>query len=336
MLNIRPHLLVKFRRILSSTRPLVVLITIGFSILLILLYLYSHRHYQEEHLPRKSVLLPNGTKIFIDGDDKSHANLDHWHDKIKERIKDSANFGFIHAFIASISVIVVSELGDKTFFIAAIMAMRHSRLIIYTGAMGALGTMTILSALLGNIVTKFVPRLYTYYISSVLFAGFGVKMLRDGYLMSPDEGTEEYEEVQQEVEKAESTDDLELGGGTAANSSSQSQQRSQSVSKQKNTLSKLTILLRRYVSPIFIQAFIMTFLAEWGDRSQITTIVLAASENLFGVIVGGTLGHGLCTGLAVLGGRFVAQRISPKTVTLIGGIVFLCFALSAFFIRPES
>ena len=246
---------------MSSTRPLVVLITIGFSTLLILLYLYSHRHYQEEHLPRKSVLLPNGTKIFIGGDDKSHADFDHWHDKIKERIKDSANFGFIHAFIASISVIVVSELGDKTFFIAAIMAMRHSRLIIYTGAMGALGTMTILSALLGNIVTKFVPRLYTYYISSVLFAGFGVKMLRDGYLMSPDEGTEEYEEVQQEVEKAETTDDLELGGGTATNSSSQSQQRLQSVSKQKNTLSKLTILLRRYVSPIFIQAFIMTFLA---------------------------------------------------------------------------
>ena len=86
-------------------------------------------------------------------------------------------------------------------------------------------------------------------------------MLRDGYLMSPDEGTEEYEEVQQEVEKAETTDDLELGGGTATNSSSQSQQRLQSVSKQKNTLSKLTILLRRYVSPIFIQAFIMTFLA---------------------------------------------------------------------------
>jgi putative Ca2+/H+ antiporter (TMEM165/GDT1 family) len=55
-----------------------------------------------------------------------------------------------------------------------------------------------------------------------------------------------------------------------------------------------------------------------------------------GVIVGGTIGHGLCTGLAVIGGRFVAQRISPKTVTLIGGIVFICFAFSAFFIRPDT
>ena len=47
------------------------------------------------------------------------------------------------------------------------------------------------------------------------------------------------------------------------------------------------------------------------------------------MIVGGTIGHGLCTGVAVLGGRFIAQLISPKTVTLVGGVVFLCFALSS-------
>jgi putative Ca2+/H+ antiporter (TMEM165/GDT1 family) len=190
---------------------------------------------------------------------------DHWHDKIKETLKDSANFGFIHAFIASISVIVVSELGDKTFFIAAIMAMRYSRLIIYAGAMSALATMTILSALLGNIVTKFIPRIYTYYLSSLLFACFGIKMLRDGSLMSPDEGTDEYEEVQHEVEKAEAADDLELGGGGRTinnlSTTNQQEQRSQSISKQRSTLTKFTSILRRYVSPIFVQAFIMTFLA---------------------------------------------------------------------------
>lgn len=56
-----------------------------------------------------------------------------------------ANLGFIHAFVASISVIIVSELGDKTFFIAAIMAMRYNRLTVLTGAMLALGIMTCLS-----------------------------------------------------------------------------------------------------------------------------------------------------------------------------------------------
>lgn len=55
------------------------------------------------------------------------------------------SLGFVHAFIASISVIIVSELGDKTFFIAAIMAMRHSRITVFTGAISALALMTVLS-----------------------------------------------------------------------------------------------------------------------------------------------------------------------------------------------
>lgn len=56
-----------------------------------------------------------------------------------------SDLGFTHAFIAALSVIIVSELGDKTFFIAAIMAMRHSRLVVFAGAILALIVMTILS-----------------------------------------------------------------------------------------------------------------------------------------------------------------------------------------------
>jgi putative Ca2+/H+ antiporter (TMEM165/GDT1 family) len=44
---------------------------------------------------------------------------------------------------------------------------------------------------------------------------------------------------------------------------------------------------------------------------------LAAREDVYGVCVGGILGHALCTGLAVLGGRIIATRISVRTVTLV-------------------
>lgn len=40
---------------------------------------------------------------------------------------------------------------------------------------------------------------------------------------------------------------------------------------------------------------------------------LAAREDVYGVIVGGVLGHSICTGLAVIGGRMIAQRISVRT-----------------------
>jgi putative Ca2+/H+ antiporter (TMEM165/GDT1 family) len=62
------------------------------------------------------------------------------------------NFGFIHALVASFSVILVSEIGDKTFFIAAIMAMRHPRMTVFAGAITALALMTILSGKRSHVV----------------------------------------------------------------------------------------------------------------------------------------------------------------------------------------
>lgn len=101
-------------------------------------------------------------------------------------------------------------------------------------------------------------------------------------------------------------------------------------------------LIVRFVSKIFIEAFTLTFLAEWGDRSQLTTIILAAREvrmlaiskrfsnvklpffqNVAGVTLGGTLGHAMCTGIAVLGGRIIAQRISVRTGMSFASIVWV-------------
>jgi putative Ca2+/H+ antiporter (TMEM165/GDT1 family) len=81
---------------------------------------------------------------------------------------------------------------------------------------------------------------------------------------------------------------------------------------------------------ILTQALTMTFLAEWGDRSQIATIALAASKNTYGVVLGGLLGHALCTGLAVIGGRMLAAKISERTVSIVGGLGFFAFAIHSF------
>lgn len=234
-------------------------------------------------------------------------------------VAPTGQIGFFHAFVSSFSVIIVSEIGDKTFFIAAIMAMKHPRIIVFSGAMSALGFMTVLSVVFGWIATV-IPRVYTYYVSTALFAIFGLKMLREGYKMSPNEGQEELEEVQMDLRKREdelereSLTDVENAGGVSSRKSK-----------------SLFIVTSR----IFMQAFTMTFLAEWGDRSQLATIILAAREDVYGVTIGGIIGHSICTGIAVIGGRFIAQKISARTVTIIGGVVFLIFAISALFMDPN-
>ena len=82
---------------------------------------------------------------------------------------------------------------------------------------------------------------------------------------------------------------------------------------------------------VFAEAFAVTFLAEWGDRSQIATVGLAAQSDVAGVTLGGALGHAVCTGVAVIGGRQLADRAAnaERVVTGIGGCLFLLFGVHA-------
>ena len=86
---------------------------------------------------------------------------------------------------------------------------------------------------------------------------------------------------------------------------------------------------------VFIKCFSMTFLAEWGDRSQLATIVLPGLNNVWGVILGGCAGHTVCTGGAVLVGMIVSKFISARAITFIGALVFIGFALTTIFMDPN-
>jgi putative Ca2+/H+ antiporter (TMEM165/GDT1 family) len=87
---------------------------------------------------------------------------------------------------------------------------------------------------------------------------------------------------------------------------------------------------------IFINTFGLIFIAEWGDRSQLATIVLASVNDVGGIILGSIVGHTICTSLAVIGGALVARWISVRVVTVIGGIVFIGFAIAQLAIGYED
>ena len=203
-------------------------------------------------------------------------------------------------------MILVSELGDETFIIAAIMAMRHPRAIVFAGAIGALAVMTVLSTALGLIVPNLISQSVVNKAAFVLYTFFGFRLLYIAWRADPQATMQE--------EMAEVEDKLGAGlpGGNEA----------RGIGRIRRTLAKIC-------TPVFLEAFVLTFLAEWGDRSQITTIALAAHKNPYGVTLGGIIGHAFCTGLAVIGGRIIALKISQRLVAVAGGLLFFVFAVSA-------
>ena len=248
-----------------------------------------------------------------------------------------------HSLLFSFTMIVVSEIGDKTFLVAALMAMRHPRFLVFSAAFSALIGMTVLSAILGHAVPTLIPKTYTKFLAAILFFVFGLKMLKEGRDMAPDEGVgEEMKEVEMELEEKEhqqlrmdrrrssiTPHSLEAGRMPGRRKSRSSANRLPSPPESVSSFSSrdsspgrgqrwddflvgVNNLLSLLLSPAWVQTFIMTFLGEWGDRSQIATIAMAAGQDYWWVTVGAITGHGLCTAAAVIGGSAIAGRVSMR------------------------
>ena len=86
--------------------------------------------------------------------------------------------------------------------------MRNNKLTVFLAAISALAVMTVLSALLGFVVTTFIPREYTYYACTGIMFLFGLKMLWEAWRMKPNEGEETQREVEEELERRGSTPSL--------------------------------------------------------------------------------------------------------------------------------
>ena len=194
------------------------------------------------------------------------------------------------AFTASLLLITVSELGDKTFFISAILAMRHRRRWVFAGATGALALMTVISVLVGQAATLLHDAVVKW-AEVCLFIIFGFRLLYQASQMT-ETGSEE-KDAAEAVEKAEQR-------------------------KPKET-----------PLAIMTEAFSLTFVAEWGDRTQIATIALAEANPPLGVIRVAVLGHAISAEIATNCAPSLSGKVSETTLNALGGGLFLLFGLLA-------
>jgi Ca2+/H+ antiporter, TMEM165/GDT1 family len=202
----------------------------------------------------------------------------------------------MHAALQAFSMIIVSEIGDKTFLIAAIMAMRHPRIVVFAGAFASLVVMSILSAAMGHILPTLIPKRWTQIAAGVLFLVFGAKLFREGMEMSGgnekvlEEMREAEEEINEDVAVREGTgrvtadgeviplEEIEAGGPVRDGDGDAPTTTPKVPSALKGRLEGIRNLCSFLLGPVFVQVFVLTFLGEWGDRSQIATIMLAAAH----------------------------------------------------------
>ena len=88
------------------------------------------------------------------------------------------------------------------------------------------------------------------------------------------------------------------------------------------------LIVEHAAGRVFVTAFVVIFLAEWGDLTQVLTANLAVRyHSAFSVGIGAVLGLWAVSGIAVIGGRGVLARLPTFQLRVATGVVLSALAV---------
>lgn len=212
----------------------------------------------------------------------------------------------VAAFLAN----MLATFGDKGQLVVVTLASRYDAKKVFLGAMGAFTLWSALEVLLGQYVVSVLPGSTVTLLTGGLFIVFGIWTLygalsafraADGVSTAPFSG---------------SPLDVGLSGRLIPDS----------------------VLARLGRHGGVLTAFVFILFAEFGDKTQLLTINLAATfpDAPVAVFVGVLAALGLRTGVDALIGERVERVVPTKYIELGAATVFLAFGLVVLGLAPES
>lgn len=78
----------------------------------------------------------------------------------------------------------------------------------------------------------------------------------------------------------------------------------------------------------FASGFLVIFLSEWGDKTQIASSLLATRYNAILVFVGVMSALAVISLITIYAGKFISHKTDSKTLTKIAGTLFIGIGLS--------
>ena len=79
----------------------------------------------------------------------------------------------------------------------------------------------------------------------------------------------------------------------------------------------------------YLTVFFITFLAEMGDKTQISTLLFSSNKeiNRWGVLVAASCALTMATVLAVIVGSELDRFVSARTIKVVSGIGFIVIGI---------
>lgn len=211
---------------------------------------------------------------------------------------------FFSSIYQSFAIIFLSEIADRTFILILIFAAKLNWLPLLLTSCIALGTMNILAIAVGYLVPMLIVKSIVNWIGFACFLFFGLYSIYESFQMKS-------ETIADKLSECKKDDDLNYKDIEAGDEDK----------------------VDKGVFQICLELFVALTLSEMGDKSQITTVAIAALYNVYGVLIGTSLAYFCTILIAIVCGHFLSKYVSEKQMTLIGGIIFLLFSIQLLLVQ---
>jgi putative Ca2+/H+ antiporter (TMEM165/GDT1 family) len=212
---------------------------------------------------------------------------------------------FYPSLIQSFLIIFLSEIADRTFILVLIYSLKMHWVPLILTSLFAMYFMNLLAIVAGYTVILLVPRSLIDWIGFFCFLLFGIFCVYEGLNMESKSVTEEYEE---EIQRTESNYLL-------VSDENKDQNNKESTWK------------------LCLELFGFLCLSEFGDKSELSTVTIAAVYNIYGVLIGTMLAYFCAIAIAAFLGHWAGKFLTEKMMNIIGGILFIGFAIQILIIK---
>mmetsp|Transcript_28367 Transcript_28367/g.28664 ORF Transcript_28367/g.28664 Transcript_28367/m.28664 type:complete len:285 (-) Transcript_28367:83-937(-) len=253
------------------------------------------------------------------------------------------------------AMIFLAEFGDRTFFVAMMLAAKFNAWAVYTGCMLGLLVCTGLSVFVGYGCTKFLNRHILDAISAAIFLSYAALTFWE--LRNAGGSAEDMlEDAKEDVDRMLNNASTKLDSGPNVSNYSSIEEANNKVSElssNENESSGVDSAHKRERAPshhsvnsnqshhtphsqwaatfVFLGVLwtvaLSEFLGEVGDRTSIAVILLTTSYAWQEVYLFAMVAFAIVTAIAIVAGAICAKYLSERVVGITSGTAFLVFGL---------
>ena len=240
---------------------------------------------------------------------------------------------FLSSFGKSFIFIFLSEIGDETFLTILLYTSKLKTSYLLITSLLALFIMNFIAIFLGRLASNFLKKIIEiistivfiiYFIISIYKYCTSNDKTKEQELNEKKDGFTELKEEQIEGKIDENVENIK----NKYNEKSKENKNKNKLDQIKNAVEELKgAEIKEGDFKLCKMLFIELIKNEIGDRSEVTTINMAAIYEYYGVLSGTMTAYLFSTLFAILFGHLIIKNIKGKYLNLIYAFLFLVYAL---------